>query len=273
MGFANVMFTVMSIWLEQVRGVGTGGTVNPGLFVLFIIFTTVLKDGLKIVGLWLDRGKTCSLFSGYYAGELIGSMFYYFFLRGLFDEVKTWTLFFLVQGIHLASEWLAYPLRHTERVYRVSRRLVQRMPECLQPMGQSLLLSSQPDLKPYEWVCFGALDMAVRLYAAIYSVVLYLLGYLWLSLGFNASSFHYFDTIPMSRLRLTVAQLAIMFVTEAVNAVGMDLFFRKQTKSAGAIGRLSLLLEHSYFFIFLTGACLCHGMDVWASYMRSDFCN
>jgi hypothetical protein len=89
--------------------------VRTYLFQIFIVVGTVLRAGTKMFGMKIDKDIFPQPVYGMIIGETVGLYLYYMFYRLLFEDLKSWSMFFIMQLMHLCSEWLIYPLRASDK--------------------------------------------------------------------------------------------------------------------------------------------------------------
>jgi hypothetical protein len=98
----------------------------------------------------------------FFVAEYIGLMFYYCFYRVLFESINSWSLFLIFQLIHLASEWILYPLRGSQMMLPILNLIQYYIP----------FLNFVPEGTDYfDWLNFIALDFGVRLVVMISTAV------------------------------------------------------------------------------------------------------
>jgi hypothetical protein len=128
--------------------------VRIDMFFLFIVMGLAFRLGLKRVGLSLDKRKSGTA-SMYFFGEVMALFFYFTFYRVLFESVSSWLTFFGFQALHLGSEWVMYPLRGHETVFRCLVSLENNV-----SLLKGVLLPPQLDYK--DFLNFLALDFGIR---------------------------------------------------------------------------------------------------------------
>lgn len=131
-----------------------GGAGKVLYFLGFFSTGNILRPLTKRCGLKLDEGKSGNI-SMYFVGEVMTLSFYYSFYRALFEAVDSWLVFCAVQTIHLTSEWLTYPLRTSQFLFKVNQYVESSFPSL-----NGVLRMSEMDQK--DWVAFTALDFGIR---------------------------------------------------------------------------------------------------------------
>lgn len=134
-------------------------------FIGYIVVTTGLRMLLKRAGLALDNRKRGTV-SMFFLGEVIGLTFYYSFYRVLFDGVREWREFAVLQTLHLASEWILYPVRGS----RVFHDWVTSLDKsCTQRSIRALF--SVDGLSFTDWQSFLCLDYGMRCLTMVITIV------------------------------------------------------------------------------------------------------
>jgi len=173
---------------------------------------------LKRLGLALDRRKSNSV-SMYFLAETASLLFYYTFYRVLFESISSWEMFFIFQVLHLASEWLLYPLRASQAFYDFMEKL--RKSERFSSKMLGMFVNAN-GLNLSDWRCFIVLDFGIRCSILIASAVeivimlltLYLTPWVYISLKQNLSS-----------LLQTLAYILVSVILEIANAATMNYLF------------------------------------------------
>jgi len=240
-------------------------------FILFSCSLFCVKSLLKAEGLVCDFGKTGSQFPGYYCGLVLGSFFYYFFYRSLFEKVYSWSHFALLQSCHLALEWLQHVARATHQYYKSVRFVSNRGPQWFRELTLQIFMSRQPNVSSHDWACFMALETAIQSFVICFSILAYGFGITWMQYGYNRDLY--------SRTQLTneefqwfMLQLLLQLVTEVINMCFMELWFRHRVGFAGAIRRLPLLFQSRMFLFWFWVTCNVKVMNVYPGYRPNTFC-
>ena len=82
----------------------------------FLVMNVLFRCIVLFLGLKLDAGKQGEA-SLYFYGEIMTIMYYFTFYRSLFvsfftqGDAHTWIVFFVLQILHCAGDWLLYPFR------------------------------------------------------------------------------------------------------------------------------------------------------------------
>lgn len=126
-------------------------------FALFIAGSSSIRFLLKREGMALDRNKVGST-SIFFIAEFAGLMFFYSFYRLIFESVDSWSVFIVLQVIHLAFEWLTYPLRASKLLYPYLMYL-QEHPRL--PWLRNAFVPFNTDFR--DWLDFISLDFGVRI--------------------------------------------------------------------------------------------------------------
>eukprot|EP01039_Chlorochromonas_danica_P003445 gene3446-3774_t len=134
-------------------------------FLSFVLGASFFRFLLKRAGLALDRNKIGST-SIFFIAEFAGLMFFYSFYRILFESVDSWGMFASFQAIHLAFEWILYPLRASKWLYPYLI-YIQDHPNL--PIARNLFIPYQTNCQ--DWLEFIALDFGVRVVVMISSAV------------------------------------------------------------------------------------------------------
>lgn len=255
------------------------GVISHGIcavkYSVFLLVATAARDVLKVVGFMLDSGKTGSRLCGYWVAEINASLFYCFFYRGMFDHVREWNTFVLLHGTHLLLEWVAHPFRATDWYFDKVQALARRSPPWLAWMLTAGLLTAQPTLTSDGWACFIGLDFAIRSYALIYSVVVYYGGVAWLHFGWNKGSmYHLPGSESESGFHMLMTQSIAFVVTEVINCVLMEIWFRRRLGRPGALRRLAGLLKDDFMLMFFTLCLAGHACtNIWPDFFAESFCS
>jgi hypothetical protein len=128
------------------------------LFVIFVVINNLLRMILKRVGLRNDLFKqgTTSMF---FVAETLCLLFYYTFYRVLFQSVDSWSVFLILQLLHLSFEWLCYPFRASRSFLAVCTFLAS----CGGVLGATVAEIFGSKYVSYEeWKKFIALDFGIR---------------------------------------------------------------------------------------------------------------
>jgi hypothetical protein len=155
----------------------------------------------------------------FFLAEILSLFFYYTFYRVLFESISSWGIFFIFQALHLASEWILYPLRASSRFYLFMEKLRVADNMLLQALG---MIVNANGLNLDDWRCFIVLDFGIRCSILIASaaeiviilVTLYLCPWIYISLKQNLSS-----------LLQTLVFILVSVVLEIVNAATMNALF------------------------------------------------
>jgi hypothetical protein len=86
-------------------------TTRTYLFQVFVIVGTLLRTFTKFVGMKIDKDVLPQPVYAMIIGETVGLFLYYMFYRLLFESLKSWAMLFIMQGMHLLSEWFIYIFR------------------------------------------------------------------------------------------------------------------------------------------------------------------
>lgn len=247
------------------------------IFVAFVGCFVAAKALLRAVGYLVDWKKTGGA-SYYFLGDLIALLNYYTFYRTLFSTVESGWTFAAVQALHVAHEWLAYPLRSTQAYWSLTVALLpareqRREGGCLPPWIASVVrIISQSDISVVEWRRLIALDCeccaelpppfatcctdaprtrhsapdGVRVCAMIITMTSFVAGWSFLYFGYNRAVFKMVAGMSPGQYRRLMLYCGVSAATEVVNAAAMDfLYFRRYNVSI--LARLHALLAHPQF--------------------------
>jgi len=254
--------------------VGTGKQeFNYSIYVMYLVVNVVTKGLLKAVGFLVDSGKQGTGMFGYYIAEFVAAFYYYSFYRAMFDKVSSWGLFCALQALHLFFEWVHCPLRATDWYFYGVRRLVNRAPPRMRKFLLRGLLTAQSQLTAHEWRCFIGLDTVVRIYALADVLFSYTPTMCWLHAGYSGYSYHVFKAMTPEHMRVQLEQFVVMFVTEVINVILMDMWFKRRLGPVGCVGRFGGLLKSDLFYIFLTSCCGTVGTEIYAGLVSDKFCS
>eukprot|EP00415_Alexandrium_ostenfeldii_P000840 UN0840 len=221
-----------------------------------------------------DSGVAAADFSGYYAGQFLGSFYYYSYYRAMFEHVDSWSNFAALQVTHLLMEWLKHVLRATDWYYQRVRRLSARGPQWFHKVSLTLFLSRQPNVSSDDWARFMAVDTALQAFIIAVSLLAYATGYTVLRYVMSArAAFHPFlEHMANEHYSKLMTQLGVQVFTEFLNIGLMEVWFRRRLGGLGALKRIPLLFQHNSFFVFVLAWCTLHGANPWIQWMPQQFC-
>jgi hypothetical protein len=249
--FFNVYFVVLEyfamFFLRSSRA-----TEKLVWFTGFFVVGSVIRVFCKRIGMVLDCGKTGTV-SMYFIGEVYTLLFYYSFYRILFESVDDWSVFVIMQLIHVSGEWVLYPLRARDSTFELFRKI-----ESSEVRLKGLLLNQYTDA--HDWLHFIALDYGLKTVIVVATLV-----------GMMAI-LSMIDVVPWVAKRnilqqsrgeegKTVVLLMICLVVELVNAYAMNSwFFIPRKISVRRVVLDCFSNQHFYLMTFLLTVCTFIGM-------------
>ena len=189
---------------------------------LFIIVNNVLRVIVKRIGMKCDMYKlhTTSLF---FLGEILCLLFYYTFYRVLFQSVDTWTVFVMLELLHLSLEWMSYPFRASKLFQYIIETIRKRGGYCGETIAD---VFCSKRIAAEDWCKFIALDFGIRVTIVVssgigISLLLILLTFVpWVNNSLAQSP---------SDLWLTIRWIMVAMSIELINCYIMNrLFFVPQ---------------------------------------------
>eukprot|EP01040_Poterioochromonas_malhamensis_P004025 gene4025-4305_t len=198
-------------------------TTSIGLFVLFLIVTTVFRIAMKGIGSILDSMKPKSI-SMYFIAEVASLLFYYTFYRIIFRSIDNFFEFFLFQLFHLSSEWFLYVIRTSYTFFLYTEWFI--LTYC-----QDWFFIQKVRFSFHDWQRFMTLDFSIRfvvLLSSTYAIILLFvtIQYIpWIHSDLQQNSND--DDNSNASFEFTLLLLGLALVIEVINAWIMNEYYFK----------------------------------------------
>lgn len=198
-------------YLAYVFQSATGILGEVGVYLIFSLSFMMIRPCVRFIGHLTDQHKTGGP-SMEVLMEMTISFFFYTFYRNLFISIHSYSLFFIIKGIHVLSEVLNFSICFSQWYQGLLSHLFDRFADS--PLVLQLLASVSGCRSADMIVQVQCFRYGMRLYLFISSILTFVLFFAFLRFGYNSSFYCLYDEISGAHYDLLMSMTFLSFIIE-----------------------------------------------------------